>query len=68
MESEERTWIFIISLVAVINGLGIVRLLGALSEYLSRKKTLIIQHYWIYTSFVIFQLLLHLLLSQKIKC
>ena len=61
MESEERTWIFVISLVAVINGLGIVRLLGGLSEYLRKQNTLNIQHYWVYTSFVVFQLLLHLL-------
>ena len=61
MESEERTWIFVISLVAVINGLGIVRLLGGLSEYLRKQNTLNIQHYWVYTLFVVFQLLLHLL-------
>jgi hypothetical protein len=61
MESVERVWIYVFSLVAVINGLGIVRLLGGLSEYLRHRKTLDIQHYWVYTSFAVFQLLLHLL-------
>lgn len=61
MESIDRTWVFVISLVAVINGLGIVRLLGGLSEYLRQRQTLDVQHYWVYTSYVVFQLLLHLL-------
>jgi hypothetical protein len=62
MESAERTWIYIFSLVAVINGLGVIRLLGVLSEFLRKQKTLNIQHYWVYSSFTVFQLLLHLLL------
>ena len=66
MESEERTWIFVISLVAVINGLGIVRLLSGLSEYLRNQKSLNIQHYWVYTLYVGFQLLMHLLLWWSI--
>jgi len=61
METAARTWIFVISLVAVINGLGIVRVLGGMGEYLRNQKSLNIQHYWVYTLFVVFQLLLHVL-------
>ena len=61
MESSERVWIYVFSLVAVINGLGIVRLLGGLSEYIRKQKAVDIQHYWVYTLFAVFQLLLHLL-------
>ena len=61
MESIERVWIYVFSLVAVINGLGIIRLLGGLSEYIKKQKALDIQHYWVYTLFAGFQLLLHLL-------
>ena len=65
MEPIDRTWVFVISLVAVINGLGIVRLLTGLSDYLKNHttlKTLNIQHYWVYTLLIVFQLLIHLLL------
>lgn len=61
METQERTWIYIFSLVAVINGMGVIRLLSVLSEFLRNQKTLNIQHYWVYSSFAVFQLLLHLL-------
>jgi hypothetical protein len=61
MESEERIWIYVISLVAVINGLGIVRVLVGLSEYLRDQQKFIARQYWVYTLFVVFQLLLHFL-------
>ena len=62
MESITSSWRFVISLVAVINGLGIVRLLAGLTDYLKHHKALNIKHYWVYTSLLVFQLLLHLLL------
>lgn len=63
MEIEEQSyWIYIISLVAVINGLGIVRLLTALSEYIKKRANLNIQYYWVYTLSIVFQLLVHLLI------
>jgi len=62
MESVTTTWKFVISLVAVINGLGIVRLLMGLSDYIKYHKALNIQHYWVYTLIILFQLILHLLL------
>ena len=58
---EQRYWIFILSLVAVINGLGIVRLLTALSEYIKKRTNLNIQYYWVHTLSIVFQLLVHLL-------
>jgi len=66
MESVTTTWKFVISLVAVINGLGIVRLLVGLGEYLKNRANLNIQYYWVYTSYIIFQLLMHLLLWWSI--
>ena len=64
--SNERFWIFILSLVAVINGLGVVRLLTALSDCIKRREELSIQYYWVHTLYLIFQLLLHLLLWWSI--
>jgi len=61
MESEERIWIYVISLVAVINGLGIVRVLVGLSEFLRNQQKFIARQYWVYTLFVVFQLLMHFL-------
>jgi hypothetical protein len=58
---EPRYWIFIIALVAVINGLGIVRLLVGLSDYIKKRTNLNIKYYWIHTSYILFQLLVHLL-------
>ena len=66
MESVTGTWRFVISLVAVINGLGIIRLLVGLSDYLKYHNTLNIQHYWVYTLLILFQLLVHLLLWWSI--
>ena len=38
----------VISLVAVINGLGIVRLLSSFAEYLRRRRNLDVSHFWVY--------------------
>ena len=59
--SEIYSWKFVLALVAVINGLGVVRLLGSLGVYLRNRATLNIQHYWVYTLSVVFQVLLHFL-------
>ncbi len=66
MEQTKDIWPFIIALAAVVNGLGIVRLIGGLGEYLKNNSTLNIQHYWVYTLLAIFQLLAHLLLWWSI--
>ena len=62
MEFDYRAFIFIISLAAVINGLGIVRLLGAFAEYLRNQKRIEVLSYWVFDLWVLFQLLLHILL------
>ena len=61
MEQTKDIWPFIITLTAVLNGLGIVRLIGGLGEYLKNYSTLNIQHYWVHTLLAVFQLLSHLL-------
>lgn len=57
-----RAFAFIISLAAVINGLGIVRWLTVLSEYLVQKRKLDLQHYWVFSLLTVFQFLLHILM------
>ena len=64
--SSDRFWIFVLSLVAVINGLGIVRLLTALSDCMRAREELSIQYYWVHTLYLIFQLLMHLLIWWSI--
>ena len=66
MENTNNIWPFVIALAAVVNGLGIVRLIGGLGEYLKNYSTLNIQHYWVYTLLTVFQLLAHLLLWWSI--
>lgn len=57
-----RAFAFIITLAAVINGLGIVRWLTAFSEYLRQKRSLDIQHYWVFSLLAAYQFLLHILM------
>ena len=57
-----RAFAFIISLAAVINGLGIVRWLTAFSEYLVQRRHLELQHYWVFSLLAAFQFLLHILM------
>ena len=66
MESIKDIWPLVIALAAVINGLGIVRLVGSFAEYLKNNSTLNIQHYWVYTLLAVFQLFTHLLLWWSI--
>ncbi len=66
MEITNDIWPFVIALAAVVNGLGIVRLIGGLGEYLKNHSTLDVKHYWVYTLLAVFQLLAHLLLWWSI--
>jgi len=61
-----EAWPFVIALAAVINGLGVVRLIGGLGEYIKKQSTHNIQHYWVFTILVVFQLFAHLLLWWSI--
>lgn len=60
------TWNFVVSLAAVINGLGIVRLVGGFGDFLKRRNRLQVTHYWVYSLMAIFQLLAHILLWWSI--
>lgn len=66
MESLKDIWALVIALAAVINGLGIVRLVSGFADYLKNHATLNIQHYWVYTLLAVFQLFTHLLLWWSI--
>lgn len=61
MPVDSDSFVFIISLAAVINGLGIVRWLSGFTEYLRRMPSLRITHYWVFTLSACFQFLLHVL-------
>lgn len=62
MQLEYAAFAFIFTLAAVINGLGIVRWLSALAEYVRRRETLQVTNYGIFVAFAAFQFLLHVLL------
>jgi hypothetical protein len=66
MELTKEIWTFVIALAAVVNGLGIVRLLGGFSDYLKNHESLDVAHYWVYALTSIFQFLIHLLLWWSI--
>jgi len=62
MELDYRGFVFVISLAAVINGLGIVRLLSAFAEYLRGQGRIEFANYWIFDLWASFQFLMHILL------
>ena len=62
MEFDFKAFAFIIAVAAVINGLGIVRILTSLAEYLRTRNNLDISHYWVFNFWVAFQFLLHVLM------
>ena len=62
MELDYRSFAFIITLAAVINGLGIVRWLTSFAEYLRNRGSLDIKHYWVYNLTAGFQFMFHVLM------
>jgi hypothetical protein len=66
MEDANSTWPFVIALAAVVNGIGVIRIIGGLGEYLRNQSVLNVRHYWVYTLLVVFQLMVHLLLWWSI--
>ena len=62
MDFDYRAFIFIITLAAVINGLGLVRLLNAFAEYLRNQQRIEVAGYWVFDLWALFQFLLHILL------
>jgi len=61
MQVDSASFVFIISLAAVVNGLGIVRWLTGFSEFVRRRPALQITHYWVFSLAAVFQFLLHVL-------
>ena len=57
-----RAFAFIITLAAVVNGLGIVRWLTGFAEYLRQKDSLDVKFYWVFNLAAGFQFMLHILL------
>ncbi|NCF62829.1 MAG: hypothetical protein GWP58_08250 [Gammaproteobacteria bacterium] len=62
MELTSGIFMFIVALAAVVNGLGIVRIVGGAGELLRRRESLNITYYWVHSLLVLFQLLTHVLL------
>ncbi len=62
MELDFRAFAFIITLAAVINGLGIVRLLASFAEYLRQQGKLEIVPYWVFNLWIFFQFMMHVVL------
>ena len=60
--SAVSSFAFTISLAAVINGLGIVRLMTTFAEYLRNREQVEVRPYWAYGLLLIFQFLMHVLL------
>jgi len=61
MPVDSDSFVFVISLAAVVNGLGIVRWLTGFTEYLKRRPSLLLTHYWVFSLAAGFQFLLHVL-------
>jgi len=61
MPVDSASFVFIIALAGVVNGLGIVRWLTGFTEYLRRRSSLRVPLYWVFTLTACFQFLLHIL-------
>ena len=61
MPVDSDSFVFVISLAAVVNGLGIVRWLSGFAEYMRRGPSLQLAHYWVFTLTACFQFILHVL-------
>lgn len=61
MPIDSASFVFIIALAGVVNGLGIVRWLTVFSEYIRLRKSLQLSPYWVFIIAASFQFLLHIL-------
>ena len=57
-----ESFAFVFTLAAVVNGLGIVRWVSGLGEYLQRGDQIAVEHYWVFNLFAAVQFLMHILL------
>jgi hypothetical protein len=62
MELDFRAFAFIITLAAVINGMGIVRVLASFAEYLRQQDKLEVVPYWVFNLWIFFQFMLHIVM------
>jgi len=62
MELDFRAFAFIIALAAVVNGLGMTRLLIGFAEYLRRRSQVEVTHSRLFGAWAGFQFVLHILL------
>jgi len=58
---DSASFVFIIALAGVVNGLGIVRWLTGFTEFLKSKSPASISFYWVFVLAACFQFLLHIL-------
>ena len=61
MPVDSASFVFIITLAGVVNGLGIVRWLTGFTEFLRHRSSLRVPLYWVFTLAACFQFLLHIL-------
>jgi len=61
MPVDASSFVFIIALAGIVNGLGIVRWLTVFAEYLRLRSTVRVVHYWVFTLSAGLQFLLHIL-------
>ena len=61
MPTDYQSFAFVITLAAVVNGLGIVRWLSGFAEYLRRRHSVQATHYWVFNLLAGYQFLLHIL-------
>ena len=61
MPTDYQSFAFVITLAAVVNGLGIVRWLSGFAEYLRRRHSVQATHYWVFGLMAGYQFLLHIL-------
>ena len=61
MPVDSASFVFIISLAAVVNGLGIVRWLTGFTEFVRRRSSLRVTPYPVFVLAAVFQFLLHVL-------
>ncbi|MEE8061897.1 MAG: hypothetical protein V3T16_08700, partial [Gemmatimonadales bacterium] len=62
MELDFRAFAFIIALAAVVNGLGMSRLLIGFAEFLRRRAQVEVAHSWLFGAWAGFQFVMHILL------
>jgi hypothetical protein len=62
MEMTPGIFMFIVALAAVVNGLGMVSIVGGMGELIRRRESLNISFSLVHSLLVLFQLLAHVLL------